>query len=785
MAAIRLAPLAVLRAPAWPVSVAEAFGDGDLGTPATGSEQGATIWRESYHALVSRERLLLARLTVEDPRFMKALFLSTPALASRARHLSPRGPRHKRERHLETALFRYLMRAAGRPAPFGGWAGVAPVRWAARGQVCSGPARWMFAPDLRPFQALLRALASTPPYRQHGRHFVNATLQRINGSRWRYDQVGADGRLISKRLCPGKEWRRVLKALPRSRSFTIEELAAELAPQPDDRELVTSRLVSLAEIGIVCPCLDLPKVFTSIWEALEEPMVHLLPAERPAWRRSIEELRALCAVLERDYQVIGLDELEAHMTSARRSCQTLAAALGIPEPSIPHPLLRADLRLPIEITLDERHRDRLGEIVADRDRLQEALGLGVAFRRARLRRECVRALSPEEPVAPAGRRSGRGASTWEAAARGAGLAGELDPTFARWREVLVRGAERVAVPLPAADADSVLRWLPPVGCVTIDCWFGGPAALGVSGVLDHLGPTSGRLWKLLAADGQSGESELTRWLRETLDDHTRRARLQALELVSHFPANPNVQMRPEMGFPKLDLIAADGGSTGPRLVLREGGVPLLSLAGRDAVAFSFTGASVKSMSPRLEELLLTTFQDAPDLVKDPPGMSFEHELDGRRSPEVCLGEARIRRARWVLSGPPLQELLALRGADRFAAWWRLARAGCWPALLLARRNSEAPLLFARDSALGVEALFEGAEGKVETLLVEEPPEAWLTVPGAGRFLAELHLFFERPTNAWTATEEPREDAALLGAALPWMGSTSPPGAGESKTTTPG
>src|SRR5262245_26176844 len=95
------APAAIVRAAAWPLGTLNALCDGEL----------------------ERARARLLGLTRDDPRFMRALAISHPALAERvAGHAF--AARTKRTRHLETTLYRYLARAAWSTVPCDLWAGV-------------------------------------------------------------------------------------------------------------------------------------------------------------------------------------------------------------------------------------------------------------------------------------------------------------------------------------------------------------------------------------------------------------------------------------------------------------------------------------------------------------------------------------------------------------------------------------------------------------------------------------------------------------------------------------
>ncbi|HEY6036738.1 MAG TPA: lantibiotic dehydratase, partial [Kofleriaceae bacterium] len=108
----RLAPVAIVRAAAWPLASLTSLVVDDA--------------MVGYADRIELERQRLWALTAGSPTFMRALSLSNPTLAERVElvyaDLAQR-PRNKEVRHLETTLYRTLARAAGRPTPCDLWAG--------------------------------------------------------------------------------------------------------------------------------------------------------------------------------------------------------------------------------------------------------------------------------------------------------------------------------------------------------------------------------------------------------------------------------------------------------------------------------------------------------------------------------------------------------------------------------------------------------------------------------------------------------------------------------------
>src|SRR5260370_30610789 len=80
-----------------------------------------------YAAELQRQRCVL-RTKIADPRFLKALVIANPLVAARwTGAISRIAGGGQKERRLERTVFRYLMRAVGRPTPHCPWADVSPI----------------------------------------------------------------------------------------------------------------------------------------------------------------------------------------------------------------------------------------------------------------------------------------------------------------------------------------------------------------------------------------------------------------------------------------------------------------------------------------------------------------------------------------------------------------------------------------------------------------------------------------------------------------------------------
>jgi hypothetical protein len=180
-----LAPIALIRAAAFPFELLRAFGDRSLGEFAVSSdEEGRKRFSDAYAHALARERTALWEATIGSPRFLKALELANPNVARRVEMFRRETASAKETRRLATTLYRYLARAIGRTEPCDLWAGVAFARWGERTRVVPFPERRAVAPNLLPFRRVVRALAKLPRYRAKCRYRPNPTLVRRADGSW-------------------------------------------------------------------------------------------------------------------------------------------------------------------------------------------------------------------------------------------------------------------------------------------------------------------------------------------------------------------------------------------------------------------------------------------------------------------------------------------------------------------------------------------------------------------------------------------------------------------------
>ncbi|HEY2510398.1 MAG TPA: hypothetical protein VGI39_06070 [Polyangiaceae bacterium] len=103
MKAFELAPAAVARIAGWPVEALSRLASSRVAELAAGDDEAE--YQAAYAEAIEEERQHLWRTTAADPRFVCAVAVVSPSLASRLdRPLSLK--RNKRARHLESSLYR-------------------------------------------------------------------------------------------------------------------------------------------------------------------------------------------------------------------------------------------------------------------------------------------------------------------------------------------------------------------------------------------------------------------------------------------------------------------------------------------------------------------------------------------------------------------------------------------------------------------------------------------------------------------------------------------------------
>lgn len=777
--AVTLAPAFMIRVAAWPLDVLDGLGDEALGAQAARLCQPKPGRRDRvahharradedsyaarYAAVLDAERAALWRATGADPRFVHALWLSNPQVAARVAELgeSPPGT-SKRHRHLQTTLLRYLVRAASRATPCDAWSGVVVAELGDHTRVDTESARVMLAPDLRPFQAMLRALAVRPHHRARARYAASPTLARTETG-WR----------CWARMPGGHAEPRALDAHPIADVLLAEaarpgrpprgaELDARVAAQlpPELRPHVEEVRAALTAHGFLVGGLDLPARFTSPWRALHVAARRLDPSERHAWREAVAALEVAAAQLAATPRQESLDQVHARMAEGSQRAEglvrALAEALGV-SVEVPRVVLRADRVGGWRVTLGPEHAAALARTVREYERLQAELGLGLAFRASARAHSAARLapgvtldrLVPEDAAFPVPVED----ATWESLAAAIPGGAALAPVLARW-SALVDGQqhERTWTPqgLPAPLEP------PPLGALMLvphhdRAW--------IQGVIDEHTVVHARFaWAL-----GPGTDPLGRWLRARIRGVAHAAGVTPYDYATYAERQPNVTARPLYVSRALEPWSAGGARRALRglsvVLAPEGAGPLARApaVGQPIVVGHFSSAHTLG-DPIARVLLPTTFRDAPLHAVQASTIPFEVER-GRTTPTPALllpDGSLARAARWHLTGSTLVELLAASGAERYRLWQGLARAAGLPARVIVRLDHEPPVLLPRDSPLALEALLEGARDQLRRVMIELPPAGapWLHDGEGHAFVSEWAIPFERHAHAWSARIAP-------------------------------
>lgn len=746
---LELAPAAVARVAAFPLDRVARLGDPEISGMAQGTclEDQASRGRyeAAYAAAIERQRAALWSATAGDPAFRRALALSNPALL-RALPAAP-GPRNKRQRHLETSLYRYLARAVARAEPNGLWAGVALCRLGDRERALPAAPGYFVAPDLAPLQALVRALAERPEYREGARYKLNPTLQRgLDG--WRFWAPRGPG-LVARRLKSTPAIDAAVAALEERGRFTPGEAALTIAARArlaagNGRALVDLLISGGAVVG----GLRFPGRFECPWEALHRCAAPLEPAHAAAWARATAELRALAAGLEQGLQDMSAEAVADAQDAARAALAGLCEALEVGEVALPRAPLRCDLRAPWTLEFGPERRAALAAAASALSRFQSSEGMGGALSPALVRRWLpgqVASLAGFTPPRTLEDRAGA-PLCWEDIAEALDPGGELSTRVAGWARRLAGDAEISAAgtaEAPGAPLGSLLFTL------------GGEAvggALVLRGIVRDATPAFSRCAWLLEP---AGARALTTWLQGQFTTLAAEAGVDQAELLVAGD-NPNVLARPPLLAAAIDLWGTEPGTLdvrGASVVVDPGsGCPFVYVPGRSRplAVHSLTAAAVPPGDHAQHLLLLSSLRTPPQIPRG-DRLAFRGELaGGQHSPRVRLPcGAVVRTRRTALAGAVVGALTGARGALRFALWQRIAAERGWPALVTVRRGDDPPLLVPRDSPLAVEALFEGAAGCTHLYVEEFIDAAWIPNSAGERHVAELALPFVRRRHAWS------------------------------------
>ncbi|MEH1869202.1 MAG: lantibiotic dehydratase [Nostoc sp.] len=752
-----LAPVGILRAAAWPIETIQSFGNQELASLALTASRtnDADIWQQyaiAYQQVHEDNRQQLWQMTAADSWFMKALLLSNPSLVTEVQRVAfqRQGKRTKKIRHLETALYRYLARAAGRTTPYGLWAGVSLVEFTKTAQQNQGEAQYSFTPDLRPFQTILRSLAQRSIYRQSATWRLNPTLRRQADGSWRFWGRTQDG-LVEQREIESQEIVDILlEELTTLNLGTLDELAKTVSASPrwNHAAGIQDILNLFIDGGVLLGGLDLPQRFENCWEALTVVADKLIELDRCLWNSAIQKLHSLCNTLAAKLDFMSLDALADDLQQAKTYIQELAQALDV-SVQLSDLVLHCDLGLPFQIGIDEAQQNILLQTLADYELCwiqgaSPASAMRIAFREW-LKQEFA-----------AGIALGDLKSTLVSEMRTAHRHPEVITRLEAWERSLSQNQEVVVLETSSNSPKSALS-IAPFGCLFVGLFES--FQLVVHGISDDPVPIFARFQDLL------NENKLLHsWFQQKLDCLASQHQIQVAELQSSFEPNPNVLARPNFNILPIDLWGASQDSLSlvdaeifldPKTQL-----PFLKLRSaslKPVAVFWFSMAAVNARDPISEQLLWTTFQDNPMAIFRAATVPMPIELTVPRfTPRIQLPkEAIVRPRRTVLSGQVLAELAQLSGIERFARWQQLAAEYGWPMLLNLQIEDKPSLLLHRDSPLALECFFKkDLQKHTRSLIVEElVNQPWLVDAKGQHYMAELALPFARSEHGWSSRRD--------------------------------
>ncbi|AUT00073.1 hypothetical protein CLI64_06590 [Nostoc sp. CENA543] len=783
------APAAILRAAAWPIETIQGFGNPELAQLAltASRSQDAHTWKEytdAYQQVHAQERERLWQITAGDSWFMKALLLSNPSLFTEVQRGLPlrEGKRTKKIRHLETALYRFLARAAGRTTPYGLWAGVGLVELGKTAQQISTKAEYSFTPDLRPWQRILRAIAHRTEYRQAATWRINPTLKRQTDGSWRFWARKPDG-LVEQREIDSQEIVDViLGELTKLELGTLDQLSTKIAASPHWHYAakIQDILSIFIDGGVLVGGLDLPYQFANPWQALVLVADKLIEPDRHLWDKAIQQIQQLSNTLVAQLEVMSVDALAEYLQQAKTYIQELAQGLSVELIQLPDPVLHCDLELPLRITLDETQQNILLQTLQDYEDcwiqgISPASALRIAFRE-RMQQEFAMGVA-----------LGDLNSSLTSQMTKANSYPAVVTRIVEWESYLSQNTEEIVLEPSNHKLNSPLSQAP-FGCLFVSLFAGatvetlhttslhippslqgkGVRGLGsfshtptpphphtpkpleflVNGIGDEPVRIFARFSELLKCDHL-----LHSWFQTKLEDLATQHQIQVAELQTPFEHNPNVLARPNFGIVPIELWGASAETpslTDAKIFFdAKTQLPFLKLPGfaNPVAVFWFSSAAIANFDPICEQLLWTTFQDHPMAVFRAATQPMPIELTAPRfTPRVRLPKnAIVRPRRTVLSGQTLTELAQMPAIERFAKWQQLAATYGWPMLLNLQIAGQYSLLIHRDSPLAIESFFKkNLPAQTPWLIVEElVNQPWLVDSQGQHYMVELAIPFAR------------------------------------------
>jgi hypothetical protein len=676
------------------------------------------VFERQHRAELSRQRRALDSCAREGA-FRKALLISGGPIADRWEETirRPREPRHRQHR-LERTLFRYLLRAVGRPTPHGAWAGVAPV--SLRLTRDDGglihrkrPARFEATVDLQPFKQILGALAASPRYRQRGSLRLNPTLHRVQAG-WRFEHRTSES-YRWKTLNWSADVQEVLEEfghedLSVSNGNRPTSIASRLELRP--RDAIVNRLL---DQGILIVDLSLPTSASTVWAALDSVAPRLLNKDRPRWIGAVHRIHGLCDDMSARYHDANTEEVAKYLHAILEEVEALRRWSGTPaDPRTP--VVHLDMRLPLDATWEcllyssvaVAVRELLAfhsrEGSAERDRLARIRGLPIT--------------TGEVPLLPL-------LADWASG-----------PSVESTRPLLPeerRTFERESEPGPGGSllirlGKDPMIWIGP-GC-------------------PQPGMFATRYSSILADDPSTGPQVIEGL--SSLADVARRSNVLLTEIYDGDATNLNSAV----GTPVTALTVAPHG------------MPDSSLNHTDLV-FGRTGRPWLRRQG-VEQLLAPVHNSAAVIGTTDPCSNFLElvanahgwDLTAYRYPVLDLDDVRVREIprsilpggavlsprRWIVGNSSLRPVIETKGSARYFEWRRLAEVLRLPELVYVRASANTPeILIQCDSPMAVDAVLDRIPPDARSMVITElagEPDDWPVMDQEGRhYLSELAVIW--------------------------------------------
>lgn len=745
-----LAELGVVRGAAWPIECLDRFGSQELVELALSSaDRDRQLYFAKYAEIFDREREILWEITAADDRFAKALMLSNRLVADKVRAYLPRWqqqPRNKIIRRLEHTLYRYLARAVGRTTPNGLWAGVCLFTPGDRSECVKTAAEYAFAPDLRPFQSILRCLGERAIYRSSSYWQTNPTLKRCDDT-WQFWSKSSTEAAGWCQIAGNESIDRCLQTIVDLPPLLWSEMVTKI-------DLLTPTatgewLDRLIDIGAIVGGLDLPVRFDTVWDGLVESGDKLIGTDRDLWCQTLDRLTFLCFDLSLSWDEIDSPRLSVYLDEARQAIRDLIIELTIPVDQIELPdlILHCDLRLPWQITIDRDRVDRLATTIAiyhrdwldrispsmqfrrqQRSYLQAQLTKGVELNSIEFTNllptddEQIESMIVNDP--------------------------EMIDCLQKWIGLLNQSTDCVYLkPQQSPIGNKVVT--APLGCfyfTPVSDW-----QLIISGIDDDPARAFTRFGELLDADDR-----LHDWLRQKLSEISVENQIDIVEIQTHFEGNPNPLARRQIVAETIDLWGAYPNSLSlksAQITLdRTTKTPLLSvpLRSRPIAVFFFCAANIGAIDPLVSLLLYTGFQERSSYFKSIE-MLINKDLKTTHTPRIILeNDEIIRPKQTILNQELLQQMISLLPRDRYLRWQEMARDFGWGNLLNVRVDREPNLLIKSDSPLALEAAFKSIKPSTKVAIVEEIIDLpWLVDRDGQHYFAEFAMPFQRAKHGWS------------------------------------